>query len=83
MLMRYFYSIQMDKAYKQQIEPYFADKIFRLHVSRSRWDVILQQRHLQVFTPFCSHCFVHIIYNYDYIFMFGFHGFSCWAAQLI
>jgi hypothetical protein len=33
MLMRYFYSIQMDKAYKQQIEPYFADKIFRLHVS--------------------------------------------------
>jgi len=41
-------SIQMDKAYKQQIEPYFLDKLFRLYVPKSRWDVILQQRHLQL-----------------------------------
>jgi hypothetical protein len=44
----------MDKAYKQQFEVYFADKMFRLYVPRSRWDVILQQRHLQVFTAYCS-----------------------------
>jgi hypothetical protein len=37
----------LDKPYKQQLELNFPDRVFRFHVPKSRFGVLLQQRHIK------------------------------------
>jgi cytoplasmic FMR1 interacting protein len=41
-------SIMLDKPYKQQLELNFPDRVFRFHVPKSRFGVLLQQRHIKL-----------------------------------